>query len=92
MDETSYTLVNEAEHREIVFPKKEFDILFKLLSYPDQIFAKETLLEEIWGMDTDCDDSTIKTHMNRLRNKLKDVTDFEIVTIRGLGYKARILH
>lgn len=91
LDETSYTLTNEADQEEISFSKKEFELLFKLLSYPNQIFAKETLLEEIWGMDADCDDSTIKTHINRLRNKLKDVTDFEIVTIRGLGYKARIL-
>lgn len=92
LDETSYTLINGTTQTEIPLSKKEFELLFKMLSYPNQIFAKETLLEEIWGMDADCDDSTIKTHINRLRNKLKDVTDFEIVTIRGLGYKARILH
>jgi DNA-binding response OmpR family regulator len=74
----------------IRLPKKEFELLYKLLSYPDMIFIKEQLLEDIWGFDTESDDSTIKTHMNRLRHKFDGWREFKIVTIRGLGYIAEI--
>ena len=53
-----------------------------------QIFTKEQLLEEIWGYDTDSDDTTVKTHISRIRNRFVDWQEFTIVTIRGLGYKA----
>lgn len=75
---------------EIQLPKKEFELLYKLLSYPDMIFTKAQLLEDIWGYDTDSDDNTIKTHINRLRNKFNNWNEFKIITIRGLGYKAEI--
>lgn len=71
-------------------PKKEFELLFKLLSYPGMIFTKDQLLEEIWGYDTHSDESTIKTHISRLRNKFEAWEEFKIVTIRGLGYKAEV--
>jgi two-component system OmpR family response regulator len=74
----------------IEFPKKEFDLLFKLLSYPDRIFSKEQLLESIWGMDSESGEETIKTHISRIRARLKDVDEFVITTIKGLGYKADI--
>lgn len=74
----------------IRLPKKEFELLYKLLSYPDMIFTKDQLLEDIWGVDTESDDSTIKTHINRLRHKFDGWREFKIVTIRGLGYKAEI--
>lgn len=70
-----------------VIPKKEFYLLFKLLSYPDQVFTKEQIMNEIWGMDTETDENTIKVHINRIRNRFPDYP-FEIVTVRGLGYKA----
>lgn len=75
---------------EIQLPKKEFELLYKLLSYPDMIFTKDQLLEDIWGYDTDSDDNTIKTHISRLRNKFDGWEEFKIITIRGLGYKAEI--
>ena len=53
-----------------------------------QIFTKEQLLEEIWGYDTDSDDTTVKTHISRIHNRFADWQEFTIVTIRGLGYKA----
>lgn len=74
--------------REIVLPLKEFNLLFKLLSYPGKIFTRQQLMDEIWGMDSETDDRTINTHINRLRDKFEDNPDFKIITIRGLGYKA----
>lgn len=72
------------------FQKKEFELLFKLLSYPDQIFSKEQLLDSIWGINSDSSEDTIKTHVNRIRNRLSDIREFHIMTIKGLGYKANI--
>lgn len=74
----------------ITLPKKEFELLYKLLSYPDMIFTKDQLLENIWGYDTDSDENTIKTHISRLRGKFDGWDEFSIITIRGLGYKAEI--
>lgn len=74
--------------RETVLPQKEFYLLYKLLSYPNHIFTRPQLMDEIWGMDTDTDERTVNTHINRLRERFSDCQDFEIVTIRGLGYKA----
>ncbi|MBP3490103.1 MAG: response regulator transcription factor [Roseburia sp.] len=75
---------------QLTLPKKEFELLYKLLSYPDVIFTKDQLLEDIWGYDTDSDENTIKTHISRLRGKFDGWKEFEIITIRGLGYKAEI--
>lgn len=73
-------------------PKKEFYLLFKLLSYPDKIFTRLQLMDEIWGMESTTVDTTVNTHINRLRNKFGDWPEFEIVAIRGIGYKAVIRH
>ena len=70
------------------FPQKEFQLLFKLLSYPGIIFTRMQLMDEIWGPDSDTDDHTVNVHINRLRDKVRSNPDFEIVTVRGLGYKA----
>lgn len=89
IDDQSRT-VTRGEDAPITLPGKEFDLLYKLLSYPGQIFTREQLLEDIWGMDTVTEDSTIKTHINRLRNRFGSWDEFKIVTLRGLGYKAVI--
>lgn len=73
---------------DIVLPLKEFNLLFKLLSFPGKIFTRQQLMDEIWGMDSETYDRTINTHINRLRDRFSNNQDFEIVTIRGLGYKA----
>lgn len=70
--------------------KKEFLLLFKLLSNPNVIFSREQLLDEIWGYDNDSKDRTVDTHIRWLRNKTEN-EDFKIVTVRGLGYKAVLL-
>jgi DNA-binding response OmpR family regulator len=74
----------------VELPKKEFDLLFKLLSYPDRIFSKEQLLNSIWGVNAESGEETVKTHVSRLRNRLKDIPEIGITTLKGLGYKADI--
>ncbi len=86
LDYDSYT-VTTAEGTETL-PQKEFLLLFKLLSYPDVVFTRLQLMDEIWGMDAESDEHTVNVHINRLRTRYANVKDFEIVTIRGLGYKA----
>lgn len=74
--------------KETILPQKEFYLLYKLLSYPNKIFARPQLMDEIWGMFSETDERTVNTHINRLRERFADCPDFEIVTVRGLGYKA----
>ena len=69
-------------------PNKEFLLLFKLLSYQNKIFTRRSLMDEIWDMNSDTDERTVDVHINRLRDRFKDNNDFEIITVRGLGYKA----
>lgn len=69
-------------------PQKEFLLLFKLLSYPGKIFTRRQLMDEIWDMESESDERTVDVHVSRLREKFRANEDFEIVTIRGLGYKA----
>ena len=70
--------------------QKEFYLLYKLLSTPDTIYKRQDLIEEIWGLENDSDFRTVDVHIKRLREKLEDIKEFEIVTIRGIGYKAII--
>lgn len=76
----------------ITLPKKEFFLLFKLLSSPRQIFTRRQLMDEIWGMDAQSDERTVDVHIKRLREKCEVFEDFNIVTVRGLGYKAEKTH
>lgn len=69
-------------------PRKEFQLLYKLLSCPDKTFTRRQLMDEIWDLATDSDEHTVNVHINRLRDRFKDNRDFAIVTVRGLGYKA----
>lgn len=71
-------------------PPKEFYLIFKLLSSPNKIFTRMELMDEIWGMYIDIDDRTIDSHIKKLRRKFENCSDFEIITVRGLGYKAKI--
>lgn len=74
--------------KETILPQKEFYLLYKLLSCPNRIFTRPQLMDEIWGMFSETDERTVNTHINRLRDRFSDCTDFEIVTVRELGYKA----
>lgn len=71
-------------------PPKEFYLLFKLLSSPNHIFTRLELMDEIWGMDSDADERTVDSHIKKVRRKFEDNCDFEIITVRGLGYKAKV--
>lgn len=70
-----------------MLPQKEFQLLYKMLSYPGQIFTRQQLLDDIWGMNNYEDSHTLDVHISRLRERFKDNVDFKIVTIRGLGYR-----
>lgn len=72
--------------------KKEFYLLYKMISTPNVIFTRQELMEEIWGMENESDFRTVDVHIKRLREKLKDVDTFEIQTIRGVGYKLRLVN
>lgn len=77
-----------ANGQETLLPQKEFYLLYKLLSYPNKIFTRQQLMDEIWGIDSTTDERTVDVHINRLRERFKDCDDFLIMTVRGLGYKA----
>lgn len=88
VDSERYAVYNDSEY--IEFPKKEFEVLFKLLSYPGQIFSKEQLMESIWSNESTSGEDTVKTHISRMRNRLCRIHEFSIITVKGLGYKAVI--
>ncbi len=82
----SLSAVSSNDSQEL--PQKEFLLLFKLLSYPNKIFTRRQLMDEIWDMESESDERTVDVHVSRLREKFRSNQDFEIVTVRGLGYKA----
>ena len=71
-----------------VLPQKEFLLLYKLLSYPNHIFTRIQLMDEIWGLTSESSDTTVNVHINRLRRRFEAYPEFELVSVRGLGYKA----
>ena len=89
IDDAEHTATYDGET--IQLSRTEFDLLYKFLSYPGKIFTKKQILDEIWGIDSECTEDTIKTHINRLRNKLDGCSEIEIVTIKGFGYKVEII-
>lgn len=78
------------DHKTQTLPQKEFLLLFKLLSYPNKIFTRLQLMDEIWGMNSTTVDTTVNVHINRLRKRFKSWKEFELISIRGIGYKAVI--
>ena len=84
MDTMTMLIGEEAQ----ILPQKEFMLLYKLLNNAGKIFTRQQLMDEIWGADSPSEVRTVDVHINRLRERLRAVADYEIVTIRGLGYKA----
>lgn len=82
----NYSVERGGESAEL--PKKEFLLLYKLLSSPNKTFTRRQLMDEIWDLDSDSDEHTVVVHVNRLRERFRTNPDFEIITVRGLGYKA----
>lgn len=88
LDYDAITVSREAET--VMLTPKEFHLLYKLLSCPNKIFTRKQLMDEIWGPESQSDAQTIDVHINRLRRHFEHNPDFEIITVRGLGYKAVI--
>lgn len=84
LDYASFTAKENGEKIELT--PKEFLLLYKLLSYPNQLFTKRQIMDEIWDFDSESDEHTVEVHINRLRDKFKNNKDFSIKTIRGFGY------
>ena len=86
LDYDSFTVNVNGE--EILLPQKEFKLLYLLLSNPGRIYTRIQLMDEIWGTDTDTGWETVTVHIGRLRKRFENIKEFEIVSVRGLGYKA----
>ena len=78
--------VSWGEHT-VMLPQKEFMLLFKMAAAPGRIFTRQQIMDDIWGVDSETDPHTVDVHIGRLRDRFRDNQDFEIVTMRGLGYK-----
>lgn len=86
LDYDSLTVTGHGKTQEL--PQKEFQLLYKLLSYPGKIFTRIQLMDEIWGVDSDSGWETVTVHIGRLRKRFEGWPEFEIESVRGLGYKA----
>ena len=81
------SLTVTVDGKSTVLPQKEFMLLYKMAAYPGRIFTRQQMMDEIWGYDSESDTHTVDVHIGRLRDRFRDNKDFEIVTIRGVGYK-----
>ncbi|MBE6991347.1 MAG: response regulator transcription factor [Ruminococcaceae bacterium] len=86
LDYDAFTVSRGGETQEL--PQKEFMLLYKLLSYPGKIFTRIQLMDEIWGAESNTGWETVTVHIGRLRKRFEGWNEFEIVSVRGLGYKA----
>ena len=84
------TISSHGETTEL--PQKEFYLLYKLITSPNRIFTRRQIMDDVWGPDSEADSHTLDVHISRLRERFKNNEDFEIVTVRGLGYKAVSRH
>jgi DNA-binding response OmpR family regulator len=89
LNQKTYEVIHPEE--QFILPLKEFELLFLLASYPGKTFTREQLIEKIWGYDYEGDERTIDVHIKRLRGRFSDKqNDFQIRTVRGLGYRLEI--
>lgn len=89
MSEATHTATHAGQ--DIALTKKEFALLYKLLASPGTVFTRQQLTDEIWDYDAELDYDAVKTYISRIRSKCSACSEFELVAIRGLGYKA-VLH
>ena len=82
------TLTVSCGETQIELPQKEFFLLYKLAASPNRIFTRRQIMDDVWGLDSEADSHTLDVHISRLRERFKENPDFDIVTVRGLGYKA----
>jgi two-component system OmpR family response regulator len=89
MDHKTYEVTLQGES--LTLPRKEFELLFKLASYPGRTFSRDQLIEDIWGYDFQGNERTLDVHINRLRERFpEEKHSFRITTIRGLGYRMEV--
>jgi len=88
LDRQTYKVMIGAES--LTLPLKEFELLYKLAGTPGQVYTREQLIDQIWGIDYAGDDRTIDVHVKRLRERFVDRADFRIETVRGLGYRLEV--
>ncbi|GGA14694.1 DNA-binding response regulator [Paenibacillus marchantiophytorum] len=88
LDRQAYKVMRGTES--FTLPLKEFDLLYKLAGTPGQIYTREQLIDQIWGIDYAGDDRTIDVHIKRLRERFATTSDFRIETVRGLGYRLEV--
>ncbi|TWT14281.1 response regulator transcription factor [Planomicrobium sp. CPCC 101079] len=90
LDRRTYQVIYK-DGNQVTIPMKEFELLYKLGSYTNQLFTRDHLIEQIWGMDYEGDERTVDVHIKRLRERFAEFeSDFKIVTIRGLGYRLEV--
>lgn len=90
LDRKKYQVIHK-DGKRMTIPMKEFEVLYKLGSYTSQLFTRDHLIEQIWGMDYEGDERTVDVHIKRLRERFAEYeSDFKIVTIRGLGYRLEV--
>ena len=89
MDRKNYQVILDMEN--LTLPLKEFELLFRLASYPGRTFSREQLIEDVWGYDFHGNDRTLDVHISRLRERFpEEEHSFKITTIRGLGYRLEV--
>lgn len=81
------TLTISDDVKKVSLTKKEFCILYKLLSYPEKSFSKTQLFEEFWSFDSDTEEDAVKVYVNKIRNKITDFKEIDVETVRGVGYR-----
>lgn len=85
LDYDTLTVSNQTDS--VTLTKKEFGLLYKLMSFPEQSFSKRKLFEEFWDLDSETEEETLKVHINKIRNKISPFKNINIETIRGIGYR-----
>nr|WP_154984106.1 response regulator transcription factor [Paenibacillus xylanexedens] len=90
LDRQSYKVILGTES--LTLPLKEFELLYKLAGTPGQVYTREQLIDQIWGLDYTGDDRTVDVHIKRLRERFATTPDFQIETVRGLGYRLEVMH
>ena len=81
------TLSITSGDEKVTLTKKEFSILYKLLSYPEKSFSKSQLFEEFWAFDSDTEEDSVKVYVNKIRNKISQFSEIDVETVRGVGYR-----
>lgn len=85
LDRQTYKVMQGTEA--LILPLKEFELLYKLAETPGQVFTRDQLIDQIWGLDYEGDNRTVDVHIKRLRERFVSTSEFRIETVRGLGYR-----